>query len=62
MDSKGINTTYTLIECIAHYLSTVNNWLNPKVAVSFYRKIFIVLQKHYHSRPELRDPLFIHKI
>ena len=39
MDSKGINTTYTLIECIAHYLSIVINWLDPEVAVSFYRKI-----------------------
>ena len=45
MDSKGIKTTYTLIECIAHYLSIVINWLDPEVAVSFYRKNSIVLQK-----------------
>ena len=63
MDSKGIKTTYTLIECIAHYLSTAFNWLDPEVAVSFYRKNSIVLQKNTITPiPELRDPLFIHKI
>ena len=63
MDSKGIKTTYTLIECIAHYLSTAFNWLDPEVAVSFYRKKFHSTTKNTITPvPELRDPLFIHKI
>ena len=61
MDSKGIKTTYTLIGCIAHYLSTAFNWLDPEVVVSFIEKFHSTTKNTITPDPELRDPLFIHK-